>query len=42
MEYELELQDFSEAKKVSRAALEFEDYSHEWWKRYPHKRFVKC
>jgi hypothetical protein len=42
MEYELELQDFPEAKKVSRAALEFEDYAHEWWKKYPHKRFVKC
>jgi hypothetical protein len=42
MEYEHELQDFSEAEKVSRAALEFEDYAHEWWKKYPHKRFVKC
>jgi hypothetical protein len=42
MEYELELQDFPEAKKVSRAILEFEDYAHEWWKKYPHKRFVKC
>jgi hypothetical protein len=42
MEYELELQDFPEAKKVSRTALEFEDYAHEWWKKYPHKRFVKC
>jgi hypothetical protein len=42
MEYELELQDFPEAKKVSRAALEFEDYAHEWWKKYPHKRFVMC
>jgi hypothetical protein len=42
MEYELELQDFSEANKVSRAALEFEDYAHEWCKKYPHKRFVKC
>jgi hypothetical protein len=42
MEYELELQDFPEAKKVSQAALEFEDYAHEWWKKYPHKRFVKC
>jgi hypothetical protein len=42
MEYELELQDFPEAKKVSRAALEFEDYAHEWWKKYPHKCFVNC
>jgi hypothetical protein len=32
MEYELELQDFPKAKKVSRAILEFEDYAHEWWK----------
>jgi hypothetical protein len=29
MEYELELQDFPEAKKVSRAAFQFEDYAHE-------------
>jgi hypothetical protein len=42
MEYELELQDFLEAKKVSRAALEFEDYAHERWKKYLHKHFVKC
>jgi hypothetical protein len=42
MEYELELQDFPEAKKVSQAALEFEDYAHEWWKKYPHKCFVNC
>jgi hypothetical protein len=42
MEYELELQEIPEAKKVSRAALEFEDYSHEWWKKYPHNCFVKC
>jgi hypothetical protein len=42
IEYELELQDFLEANKVSRAALEFEDYAHEWWKKHPHKHFVKC
>ena len=27
MEYELEMQDFLKAKKVSRAVLEFEDYA---------------
>jgi hypothetical protein len=42
MEYELELQDFPKANKVSRVVLEFEDYAHEWWKKYPHKNFVKC
>jgi len=41
MEIELEVQDFSEAKKISRAVLEFEDYAHDWWKQYPHKRFIK-
>jgi hypothetical protein len=30
MVYELEIDDFQQAKKVSRAALEFEDYAHEW------------
>jgi hypothetical protein len=42
MEYELELQNFPEAKKISRAILEFEDYACDWWKQYPHKHFIKC
>jgi hypothetical protein len=42
MEYEIELQNFPEAKKISRAILEFEDYACDWWKQYPHKHFIKC
>jgi hypothetical protein len=42
MVYELELQDFPKVKKVSQVVLEFEDYAHEWWKKYLHKRFIKC
>jgi hypothetical protein len=41
MEIELEVQDFSEVKKISRAVLEFEDYAIDWWKQYPHKCFIK-
>jgi hypothetical protein len=41
MEIEVEVQDFSEAKKISRAVLEFEDYAIDWWKQCPHKRFIK-
>jgi hypothetical protein len=41
MEIELEVQDFSKAKKISRPVLEFEDYALDRWKQYPHKRFIK-
>jgi hypothetical protein len=41
MEIELEVQDFSEAKEISRVVLEFEDYAHDWWKQYPHKHLIK-
>ena len=41
MEIELEVQDFPEAKKISRAVLEFEDYALDWWKQYPHKRSIE-
>ena len=41
MEIELEVQEFSETKKISRAILEFEDYALDWWKQYPHKRLIK-
>jgi len=41
MEIELEVQEFSETKKISRAILEFEDYALDGWKQYPHKRLIK-
>ena len=41
MEIELEVQGFSESKKITRAVLEFEDYVLDWWKQYPRKRLVK-
>jgi hypothetical protein len=34
MEIECEVLDFSEAKKISRAVLAFEDYALDWWKQY--------
>ena len=41
MEIELEVQGFSESKKITRAILEFEDYALDWWKQYPQKRLIK-
>jgi len=41
MEIELEVQGFSESKKITRAILEFEDYALDWWKQYPQKCLVK-
>ena len=41
MEIELEVQGFSESKKITRAVLEFDDYGLDWWKQYPQKRLVK-
>jgi hypothetical protein len=41
MEIELEVQDFSEAKKISRDVLESEYYVIDRWKHYPHKCFIK-
>ena len=38
---ELEVQGFSESKKITRAILEFEDYALDWWKQYPQKRLIK-
>ena len=41
LEIELEVQGFSESKKITRAVLEFDDYGLDWWKQYPQKRLVK-
>ena len=41
MEIELEVEGFSESKKITRAILEFEDYALDWWKQYPQKRLIK-
>uniref|UniRef100_A0A0E0BSI1 Retrotransposon gag domain-containing protein n=1 Tax=Oryza glumipatula TaxID=40148 RepID=A0A0E0BSI1_9ORYZ len=42
MEIELEAQCFSKVKKLQRATLEFEGYTYTWWKKFPHKHYVKC